>query len=155
MVNSRIFGKKAAVAALVALTLGAGLTVNAGDAEARNGRKGAAIAAGLIGALAVGALVAGASNSHASPGYYHGNPGYEPEPVYYPQPAPTYEPEPAYYGGHHGYYHQPRAYHHRRYNRYPGYTETGFAYRGPVCKIKKQTYFDGYGYQVQRVQVCR
>lgn len=150
------FSKKAAAAALVALTLGAGLTMNASDAEARYGRKGGLIAAGVIGALAVGAIAASSRNAHASPGYY-AEPDYgyaPPAPVYYQQPQPVYyQEQPVYEYNrpvHPGYgYRQ----HHR--NRYPGYNETGMAYKGPVCKLKRQTYFDGYGYRTQKVQVCR
>ncbi|MCZ8182001.1 MAG: hypothetical protein O9322_03450 [Beijerinckiaceae bacterium] len=141
------FGKKAAAAALVALTLGAGMAASTGEAEARGGRKGAIIAAGILGALAVGAIAA--NSAHASPGYYADS-GYDyapPAPVYH-QPTPVYyQGGPGYYG--HGYYGHRR--HHRRY----GYAETGYGYRGPVCTIRKQRYWDGYGWNVQRVQVCR
>ena len=150
-------GKKAAAAALVALTLGAGMAATTGEAEARGGRKGAIIAAGILGALAVGAIAA--NNAHAAPGYY-ADPGYD-----YAPPAPVYHaPSPVYYQGGPGYHGQgyyghgyPRqgSYGHRRHHRHPGYSETGFGYRGPVCKIKRQSYWDGYGWQVQRVQVCR
>lgn len=141
------FGKKAAAAALVALTLGAGMAATTGEAEARGGRKGAIIAAGILGALAVGAIAA--NSAHAAPGYY-ADPGYDyapPAPVYH-QPRPVYDHAgPGYYG--HGYYG------HRRHHRRHGYAETGFAYRGPVCKVRKQRYWDGYGWNIQRVQVCR
>lgn len=140
-------GKKAAAAALVALTLGAGMAASTGEAEARGGRKGAIIAAGILGALAVGAIAA--NSAHAAPGYYH-DPGYDyapPAPVYH-QPTPVYyQGGPGYYG--HGYYG------HRRHHRYHGYSETGYGYRGPVCKIRKQRYWDGYGWNIQRVQICR
>ncbi|MGL5447336.1 MAG: hypothetical protein ACRDBL_08520 [Rhabdaerophilum sp.] len=159
MTNSIPFGKKVAAAALAALTLGAGMTMNTGEAEARNGRKGALIAAGVLGVLAAGAIAASANQGHG--GHYQ-HPGYEPEDAYAP-PAPVYHhPQPVqyhpgyahpgygYHGhhGHHGYRHHQRSRHH-------GYSETGFAYRGPVCKIRKQQVFDGYGWRVQRVQVCR
>ncbi len=151
------FGNKAAAAALVALTLGAGLTMNSSEAEARYGRKGAFIAAGVVGALAAGALIAGSQRSYAAPSYY-GDPGYGyavQAPTYYHEPAPVYynQPSPVYYGG--GYDDRHSGYHHRRANRHAGYSETGFAYHGPVCKIRKQQVFDGYGYRWQRVQVCR
>lgn len=162
MAITTTFGKKAAAAALVALTLGAGMTMNANDAEARGGRKGAAIAAGIIGALAVGAIAASASNAHAGYGYYgHSGydydyqPAYAPAPVYYHQPVRHVQyQEPVYeYVGPGRYY--PQRHYGYRHPRHPGYTETGFAYRGPVCKVRKQTVFDGYGYRVQKVQVCR
>lgn len=158
MANITTFGKKAAAAALVAVTLGAGFAASTGEAEARYGRKGL-IAAGVIGALAVGAIAASAAEANRHPGYYH-DPGYDyapAAPVYYQQTGHVYyqQPEPVYYG-HSGYYGHP-GYHHRRHvrNRYPGYSETGFAYRGPVCKIRKERVFDGYGYRVERYQVCR
>jgi hypothetical protein len=148
MAITSTFGKKAAAAALVALTLGAGMTANSGAAEARNGRHGVA-AVGAFAAIAGLAIAASAAQAHSAPQYYGYDNGYaEPQPVYYRQQQPVYED--------HGYY-QPRQYrqHRRHYNRYPGYSETGFAYRGPVCKIKRQQVFDGYGYRWQKVQVCR
>lgn len=159
MAITSMFGKKVAAAALAALTLGAGVTMQAGDAEARYGRKGLAIA-GIAGALITGAIVASAANAHANPGYYDDggyDPGYAPRPVYR-QPQPVYyAPQPQYYGhpgqhyGHPGY--APRRHHWR--NRHPGYSETGFAYKGPVCKIRREQVWTPYGWQVQRVQVCR
>lgn len=144
MATVTTLGRKAAAAALVALTLGAGMAATTNDAEARGGRKGALIAAGVLGALAVGAIAA--NSAHASPGYYaDAGYDYEPAPVYH-QPRPVYY-EPGYYG-HRGY-----GYHHRR--NYHGYSETGMGYRGPVCKIRKQQVWDGYGWRFQRVQVCR
>ncbi len=153
MMNSTSFGKKIAAAALAALTMGSAVTMSAGSAEARDGRKGALIAAGVLGALAVGAIAAQANESRH--GYYVDD-GYAADDVYapayhqpravYQQPVQyyrSYEPHPGY-----GYYrpHRPR---------HPGYSETGYAYRGPVCKLKKQQVWDGYGWRVQRVQVCR
>lgn len=149
MATVTTLGKKAAAAALVALTLGAGMAATTGEAEARGGRKGAMIAAGILGALAVGAIAA--NSAHASPVY--GGPAYDVDPGYdYTPPAPVYhQPSPVYYQPHPGYHHgYPR--HHRPY---PGYSDTGFGYRGPVCKIRKDRYWDGYGWRVQRVQVCR
>lgn len=139
--------KKIAVVALAALTMGAGLTMTAGEAEARNGRKGALIAAGVLGALAVGAIAAQANERHHG-GYvsddgYVGPGGYVPT---YHQPV-QYGPGYRHYGG---YGYGPR--HPRHYH---GYSETGFAYRGPVCKIRKQRVWDGYGWTFQRVEVCR
>ena len=146
MATTSIFGRKLASAALVALTLGAGLTMQAGDAEARFGRKGL-IAAGVVGALVTGAIVASAANAHAGPRYV--DPGYvdsgydadyAPAPVYH-QPAPVYyQPHPG-YGVDPRYGYQPYRQHHRQ--RYAGYSDTGFAYRGPVCKVKKQQVWTG------------
>lgn len=149
------FNRKAAAAALVALTLGAGLTLHSSEAEARYGRKGGLIAAGVIGALAIGAIAAGTHSAHASQGYY-ADPGYDyapAAPVYYQQPQQVYygEQQPVYEYNrppHHGY-----GYRHQ-HQRYAGYSETSMAYKGPVCTLKRQTFFDGYGYRTQKVQVC-
>ena len=150
-----LFGKKAAAAAVAALTLGAGMTMNAGEAEARFGRKGL-IAAGVIGALATAAVVASSRQGYAQDHGY-GHPGYAPDVDY--APAPVYAPQPVYYGHpgrgyqpHYGYQPQPRP---RYRNRHAGYSETGFAYRGPVCKIRKERVWTGYNWGIQRVQVCR
>lgn len=151
-------GKKAAAAALAALTLGASVTMSTTDAEARyhgrRGNNGAAIAAGIIGGLAAGALIAGAARAENGPAYYYQQPNYAYQPPSYSyeppavQYAPQYAPAPVYYGGHPGYYgHHPR--------RHRSYSETSFHYAGPVCRIRKERFFDGYGWRVQRVQVCR
>jgi hypothetical protein len=151
MATVTTFSQKAAAAALVALTMGAALTLQPGAAEARFNRNGWA-AAGLIGGLAVGALVAGSARAHAQPGYY-ADPGYDvaPAPVYTTPayyggyaPQPAYDEEPVY---------RPR-HHHRHYGRAPVSTEPTFAYRGPNCTLRRQTYFDGYAYRVQKVPVC-
>lgn len=66
--------KKSLAAAVAALALGA--SVFAADAEARpRYYRGAAIGAGVVGALALGALAAGAASGPAD-GYYDG--GYAP-----------------------------------------------------------------------------
>jgi hypothetical protein len=151
MAITTTFGKKAAAAALVALTLGAGMTANSGAAEARGGRHGVA-AVGAIAAIAGLAIAASAAQAHSAPQYY--DDGYAaPQPVYYREQHYGYQ-QPV----REGYGFQPRyeqRRHYRQHNRYPGYSETGFAYRGPVCKIKRQQVFDGYGYRWQKVQVCR
>jgi hypothetical protein len=84
------------------------------SAEARGGR----IAAGIIGGLAVGALV---GSAFASPYYYGGGPYY----------YGGYAPAPVYYGG--GPY---------------------YAYGGG-CWWQRERYWDGWGWRVQRVRVCR
>lgn len=160
MAVTTTFGNKAAAAALVALTLGASLTLQSSEAEARFRHRGGLIAAGVIGALAVGALAASAHNAHAAPGYY-ADPGYDyvpqpvyhqPQPVYYQEQPTYYQEQPAYgyHRPHHGY-----GYRQAHRNRYPGYSETSMAYKGPRCKLVRQPYFDGYGYRTQKVQVCR
>lgn len=159
MANSTDFGKKAAAAALAALTLGAGMTMGVADAEARGGRRGAAIAAGIIGGLAVGALIASSNNARSAPAYYYQQPNYAYEPPVYQYQAPravyipevTHRPSPVYHGGYPGrsdeYYHRPR--------RHRSYSDTSFHYQGPVCRIRKHRFFDGYGWRVERVQICR
>jgi len=157
------FNKKAAALTLAALTLGAGVTMNAGEAEARFGRKGL-IAAGVVGALVTGAIAASAANRHH--GGYYSDPSYDyaPAPVYtaprpvYAEPQPVYygEPEVQYYGRPgYGYAPHPQPRRHNWRNRHAGYSETGYAYRGPNCKLKKQQVWNGYGYELQHVQVCR
>ncbi|CAN1512065.1 hypothetical protein MCEMSEM23_00817 [Rhabdaerophilaceae bacterium] len=151
---STLLSKKAAVAAVAALALGAGMTVNASEAEARFGRKGL-IAAGVIGALATAAIVASSRHSHADDGH-RGHPGYAPvfdetpESVYYGHGGHGYRP----HYEHRPYYNQPPQ-HYRHRNRHAGYSETGFAYRGPACRLKKQQVWTGYGWEIQRVEVCR
>lgn len=147
MTTSTSLAKKIAAGALVALTMGTSLTMTTGAAEARNGRQGALIAAGILGALAVGAIAAQANDHHRG-GYvsddgYVGPGGYVPT---YQQPV-QYDPGYRSYGGY--------GYGHRHPRQYHGYSETGFVYRGPVCKIRKQRVWDGYGWGVQRVEVCR
>ena len=129
MSNFGSFGKKAAVAALAALTLGAGLTANSNEAEARYGRKGAAIAAGIIGAVAAGAIVAGTRRSYAAPGYYG-------SPVYHGTTSPYYgHAGPAYYAPSHVYYDD--------------------VYAGPVCTVRrKKVWLDAYRYTYRSVRVC-
>ena len=140
------FSKKIAALALAALTLGAGVTMNSGEAEARFGRKGL-FAAGVVGALVTGALVASSHRAQAHPGYYDQGYGYAPAAQYYAPEQEYYaEPQP-FYG------HAPR--HHRRHARHAGYSETGYAYRGPNCKLKNQQVWNGYGYELRQVQICR
>ena len=137
------FARKSAAAALAVLTLGAGLTINSGAAEARYGRQGAAIA-GIVGVLAAGALIAGAANAHAQP--YHGYHA-EPEPVYYPRhhyQTPVYETVHPVHPG----YHRP---HHRRDNR----ADVGFDNVRQSCTTKKQMVWDGYSWVKHKYLACR
>lgn len=51
---------------------------------------------------------------------------------------------PSYYGGP-GYYAPPP----------PNYYYGGPAYvEGPVCRIERRRFWDGYGYRIRRVEVC-
>ncbi len=70
--------RKIALSTLAALTLATTLAASGAEARPRfhgHGR-GVAIGAGLIGALAVGGLLAASSNAYAAPAY-----GYDDEPV--------------------------------------------------------------------------
>jgi hypothetical protein len=78
MTNLFNTAKKALAVALVASTFGAGMIVASSEAEARP-RRGAAIAAGIIGGIAAGALIAGAARgAYAAPGYGYYDRGYAP-----------------------------------------------------------------------------
>ena len=72
--------RKVVIALVAAATLASAVTILPGEAEAR--RRGAAVAAGVIGGLAAGALIAGAAGA---------GPYYAPPPAYY-------APGPVYYG---------------------------------------------------------
>ncbi len=67
--------KKLAVLSAAAL-IGLGTVASTTSAEAQS-RRGAAVAAGVIGGLAAGALIAGAANAYAAPRYGYGY-GYAP-----------------------------------------------------------------------------
>jgi hypothetical protein len=118
--------KSAALAALAVTVLSAGattVTVNTAEAQWRPGyaygggfgprpgrafraNRGAAVAAGIIGGIAAGALIAGASRpAYAAPVY--AQPSYSPGHVPHSY-APTYA-EPA-YGSSYGYAYQPTCY---------------------------------------------
>jgi hypothetical protein len=92
-----------AAAAVVAIAATAAPT----SAEA-HWRGGGAVAAGVIGGIAAGALIAGATRPSYGYGYYGG---------------PAYYPAPVYYGG-------------------------------PACTVRRERFFDGYGWRVRRVRVC-
>ena len=68
-----------------AALIGAG-TLASTQAEARGG---GALAAGIIGGLAAGALIGAATQAHAAPAYGYGAYGYAPAPVAV-RPAPAY-----------------------------------------------------------------
>ena len=125
--------------AAAALTAGSALAISTSDAEARwrghRGYNGGAVAAGVIGGLALGALAAGA----ASPayGYSYGSPYYaQPAPTYYPQQTYYYaQPAPTYYGG-------------GGYGYEPGYYQ-------PRCRwVRQRVRTDAWNTTVQRVRVC-
>ncbi|MGZ5508603.1 MAG: hypothetical protein ACXWKH_19695 [Limisphaerales bacterium] len=99
-----------AVAAAVILATAAVSTSTPAEASWRGG----GVAAGIVGGLAAGALIAGAARGP----YYGYGPGYY-----------GYAPAPVYYG--------------------PGY-----AY-GPPCFWQRQRFWDGYGWRLRRVWVCR
>lgn len=146
------FGKKIAAVAFAALAMGAGLTMNAGEAEARNGRKGALIAAGILGALAVGAIAAQANETRHGGHYVDDVEPFDDihTPAYHRQRSFFRHPEQ-----YHPVYHPYRGHGYRHHRRHYGYSETGYAYRGPVCTLRKQQVWDGYGWRFQRVQICR
>ena len=79
--------KKLAVLSAAAL-IGLGTVASTTSAEAQSHR-GAAVAAGVIGGLAAGALIAGAANAYAAPRYGYGY-GYAPAPAYGYGYAPAY-----------------------------------------------------------------
>jgi hypothetical protein len=84
--------KNGILAIATAATIALGTVAAPTDAEA--GRRGGAVAAGIIGGLAAGAIIGGAI---AAPRYYGPGPYYGGG--YYYEPAPAYyAPPPAYYG---------------------------------------------------------
>ncbi len=88
--------KTIAAGALAALMAAGALVSTTESADARWRGRGAAVAAGVVGGLALGAIAASA----AQPRYYDSGPGYgyyEPAygPGYYAEPAPRYVYEPA------------------------------------------------------------
>lgn len=137
--------KKAAAAALVALTLGAGVTAQTGTAEARNGHNGVA-AVGALAAIAGLAIVAGSAQAHSGPQYYGYDEGYA-TPVQHYGRGPfarqndAYEPieEP---------YRRPRKYRERQYNDYVyGGGNSG-------CRTERRRVSNGYTWYWQDVEVC-
>jgi len=72
------------ITALVAASVIGFATLASAPAEAR-WRGGGAVAAGVIGGIAAGALIAGAANAGPPPGYY------APAPVYGPGPGCYYQ----------------------------------------------------------------
>ena len=91
-----MISKKILPAVLVATVLAASVSTSA-MAHDRGGNNGLAIAAGIIGAVAVGSIIANA----AAPSYAAPQVQYQPQyqPVYQPQYQPVYQavPQPVYY----------------------------------------------------------
>lgn len=109
--------KKLIPALLIMTVLAASVSTSA-FAHERGGNNGLAIAAGIIGAVAVGSLIANATSAAA----YAPPPVYRPAPqqVYY-QPAPVYvRPAPVYVA--------------------PQYRER------PVYRVVQRPYYNGYYY---------
>lgn len=109
---------------LTALGAAAVLTIAAvaapQPAEARGGR----VAAGIIGGLAVGAIIG--SMAYNGRGYSYG---------------PSYSYGPGYaYGPGYGYG--------------PRYYRPAPVYYGPRCWWQRQRIWDGYGWRLRRIRVC-
>jgi hypothetical protein len=89
-----IMASKKIASVLIATTLLASAAVVSAPAMAhgRGGNDGVAIVAGIIGAVAIGSLIANANSAPVQPVYQA-----PPQPVYYPAPQPVYYQQPAYY----------------------------------------------------------
>ena len=99
--------RKWLIALVAVLTIAGSMVAVTTEADARN--RGGAVAAGVLGGLAAGAIIGAAT----APYYYAPPP---------PPPPAYYAPAPAYYA--------------------------------PPCRWVRQRYWDGYYWQVRRVQVC-
>ena len=133
---------KPALAMVIAVvTLSAGITVQSAPAEAKNGRN-AALAAGILGGLLLGSVVANANEPrYRQPDY---NDDYQ-QPQYY-QRSQVYVDEPA--------YEQPRPRHVRR-NRVVFVDGDGTQYYAPRCKIRTVISYDDEGNAYRnRVKRC-
>ena len=139
--------KKFAVLASVAL-IGFGSLATT-DAEARSRRSNAgAVAAGVVGGLAVGALIGAATNAYAAPTYSY---GYAPSGTYY-APAPayrttrvvrSYDYAPEVYEE----YVPARSYRTTRVVRtYDTYAPAAYSWRGPSASVGVGYGSPGYSY---------
>jgi len=107
---------------------GIGLGSLATPAPANAQCYGCAVGAGVIGGLAVGAIVGSAIANSPPPGYYGPPPGYYP-----PAPPAAYGPPPP----------------------PPGAYTPAYAQLGPGCWWeKRRVWVDGVGYRLRPVQVC-
>jgi hypothetical protein len=135
--------------ALAGLVFGAGVAASINDAEARS-RRGAAVAAGIIGGLALGAIAASAARpayAYPSYGYTHPSYGYGYSGGYYPSSNGYYGSN--YYGS--NYYGS--NYYGGDYGPVAGYGDA--YYDAPVCYWqRRRVAIDPYTVVVRRVRVC-
>jgi hypothetical protein len=136
--------KKIGIGALAAATLVTGVSIaSSSDAEAqwRNRNRGPAIAAGIIGGLAAGALIAGATRPAYGYGYDQPSYGYAQPSYGYAQPSygyaqPHYAPQS---------YYAPTSY------------DQGYGYaQAPRCftrRVREQVDYDTV--VIRRVRVCQ
>jgi len=146
-----VSSQKVLAGALAAAVFTAGLGVS-NDAEARSRNRGAAIAAGVIGGLALGAIAASAARpAYAAPAYGYGGYGYGGgyAPAYSGYGYGGYAPA---YGG----YYPASSYYAPAYQAYPRVDSYYGAYDpGPVCYWqRRRVAIDPYTVVVRRVQVC-
>lgn len=112
---------------IIAATAAAGVLTATAFAPQPAEARGGRIAAGIFGGLAAGAILGGALHG----GYYGGYGYYGPR--YYGGYAPGYYGYgPAYYGGYAPAY----------YGGYGG------------CYLRRERFWDGFGWRVRRVQIC-
>ncbi len=141
--------KKVGVGALAAATIVTGVSIaSSSDAEAqwRNRNRGPAIAAGIIGGLAAGALIAGATRPAYGYGYAQPSYGYAQPSYGYAQPSYGYAQSS--YG-----YAQP---HYSSQSYYaPTSYDQGYGYAAPRCftrRVREQVDYDTV--VIRRVRVC-
>lgn len=98
-------GNKIISSLVIAGVLAASVSTTALADDHRNRGNGAAIAAGILGAVVIGSLIANSQPTYAAPQPYYQPQPYtyyevQPQPYYPPQPVPQvyYEPPQQYYG---------------------------------------------------------